>query len=269
MMSSARTLARILREGFGALVEHVVLHPFVERVALARDLIPLLVEAVVARVIALRIGRERAARHLDHMTDGPVRQHHGVAAAFGEFVDALLDRHDLALGGELRRLLIAEYALDHDVALAVGALRMDHGDVRPVRRDRGELLPGERAHDRFDIRTDLRQVGADVAAEDGERKTRRAGLIGVCHRGVRVLLDFDLVRPALLGRLAEAMQRADAGVAAPGDDEPVDAAHADHLIVNQIRRHTDERQMLAALPDDLVYGRLLYEISAGWERGSG
>ena len=50
------------------------------------------------------------------------------------------------------------------------------------------------------------------------------------------------------------MQRADAGIAAPGEHELVDAAHADELVVDQVRRHADQRQALALLADHLVAG---------------
>ena len=198
--AAARCFARILGEGLGAFLQHVFLHPGEEAVALARDPVPLLVEAVVARVIALRIGREGAARHLDHMADGPVRQHHRVEAALRQFVDDLFHRHDRALGGEHRFLLHAEHAFDHDVAGLVGALRVDHRHVRTVRRNGGELLAGERAGDVFDVRIDLGQVAADIAAEHRKRQTRGARLIGVGHGGVRVLDDLELMRPAVLDR---------------------------------------------------------------------
>ena len=123
-----------------------------------------------------------------------------------------------------------------------------------MRGHRRQLLAGERAGDALDVRVHLRQVGADVAAEHRARQARRARLIGVGHGGVGMLLDLERLRPAILDRVAQAVQRADAGIAAPGEDELVDAAHADELVVDQVRRHADQRQVLAALADDLVAG---------------
>ena len=40
----------------------------------------------------------------------------------------------------------------------------------------------------------------------------------------------------------------------------VDAAHADHLIVDEIRRHADQRQVFASLADDLVAGGMRNEM---------
>ena len=70
-----------------------------------------------------------------------------------------------------------------------------------------------------------------------------------------MLLDRERLRPAVLDRVAQPVQRADAGIAAPGEHQLVGAAHADQLVVDQVRRHADQRQVLAALADDLVPGR--------------
>src|SRR5262245_25001228 len=70
-----------------------------------------------------------------------------------------------------------------------------------------------------------------------------------------MLLDGDGSGPAILVGIAEAMQRADPGIADPGEDQLVGAAHADELVVDQVGRHPDQGQMPAALADDLVAGR--------------
>ena len=72
---------------------------------------------------------------------------------------------------------------------------------------------------RADGRVDLRQVDALVAAEHREGQVGGARLVGVGHRGVAVLLELERLRPAVLDRVAQAVQRADAGIAAPGEDE--------------------------------------------------
>src|ERR1700677_5100348 len=58
--------------------EDMLLHPGLERLALARDGVPLLVESVVARIIALRVGRKRSTLHFTHCADHPGWQHHRV-----------------------------------------------------------------------------------------------------------------------------------------------------------------------------------------------
>src|SRR6476620_182910 len=60
-------------ERLRSLVQHVCLHPAQEGVALARDLVPGDVEAVVTRIIAVRVGRMGAARHAGDGADGPAR----------------------------------------------------------------------------------------------------------------------------------------------------------------------------------------------------
>ena len=44
------------------------------------------------------------------------------------------------------------------------------------------------------------------------------------------------------------------------------AAAADHLVVNQIGRHPDQRQIREPLPDDLVAGRDRNQVSEALER---
>ena len=207
--------ARMHGKGLGAFFQHVTLHPGEERIALARDGVPCLVEAVVARVIALRIGRKRAARNLDDVANRPVRQYHRIEAAAPEIIHDLLHRHHRTFGGEHGFLLHAEHALDQHIAGSVGALGVDHRHVRPVRRYRRQLLAGERAGHPLDLGIHLRQVAADIAAENGARQPGRAGLIGIGHGGVRMLFQFQLLRPAVFHGIAESMQRADARIATP------------------------------------------------------
>ena len=159
------------------------------------------------------------------------------------------------LRGQHRFLLDADDAFDEDVAGAVGLLRVDDRDVRAMRRHRGQLLAGERAGDELDVRVDLRKIGAAVAAEDRARHAGGAGGVRVRHRGMAVLFDLERTRPAAFDGVAEAVQRTDAGVAAPREDEPAGAAAADHLVVQHVGRHSDERQIREALADDLVARR--------------
>jgi hypothetical protein len=95
-----------------------------------------------------------------------------------------------------------------------------------------------------------------VATQHCERQAGGAGDVGVGEPGVAVLLDLERLRPALLDRIAQAVQRADAGIAAPREHELSGAAHADQLVVDQVRRHPDQRQILPALADHLVAGRM-------------
>ena len=100
----------------------------------------------------------------------------------------------------------------------------------------------------------LDQVRPDVSAQHSEREVR-----GTCthsrrrHAGVGVLFDLDGLRPAVFDRIAQAMQRSDARVSAPGEDNLLDAPGSDKLVVDQVRRHAaDHREIALALPDDLV-----------------
>ena len=79
-----------------------------------------------------------------------------------EAVDDFLDGDDGAPRGEHRFLLNADDALDEDVALAVGLLRVNDGDVRPERRHRGERLAGERTGHRPVARVDVGEAAGCV-----------------------------------------------------------------------------------------------------------
>ncbi len=66
---------------------------------------------------------------------------------------------------------------------------------------------------------DRREVGADVAAQHAERQPRRAGAIRRRHARVRVLVDRQRRGPRVLDGVAQPVQRADAGIAAPRERE--------------------------------------------------
>src|SRR5258707_777365 len=73
--------------------EHVSLDPGGKALALARDLVPLLVKRIVVLIIAQRVRGKRAAPHLAYRAHPPSGQPHGVRLR-GEPIDDLLDRDD-------------------------------------------------------------------------------------------------------------------------------------------------------------------------------
>ena len=84
-----------------------------------------------------------------------------------------------------------------------------------------------------------------------------------------MFVDFERSRPRILDGIAQAMQRADAGIAAPGERELARGADADQLVVEQIGRHAHEMQVPPALPDQLVAGRERDEVREALEREAG
>ena len=108
----------------------------------------------------------------------------------------------------------------------------------------------------LDARIDLGEIDADVAAEDRARQPSGARLVGIGHGGVGVFLDRERLRPAVLDRIAQPMQRADPRIAAPGEDKFLGAAHAYELVVEEVRRHLDQRKAAPLLADHLVAGRI-------------
>ncbi len=211
-----------------------------KRVAVGGDLVPFEIGGIVARIVAVRVGRMRAAGHDRDGVDGPVRQDGQIGVQTVEIVDHLLDRHHDALGRQRRFLLDADDAFDQHVAFPVGLLRMDEGDVGPERGNGRQFLAGERAGDRFDVRIDRGQLGAPVAAEHRAGQAGGARLIGLGHAGMAVFLDLDRARKAVLDGVAHAAQQADAGIAGIGEDHFLREAHADHLVVDDVGRHADQ-----------------------------
>src|SRR5579862_4271084 len=97
----------------------------------------------------------------------------------------------------------------------------------------------------------------------------RAGLVGEGELRVRVLGERERLWPAVLHRIAQAMERADAGIAAPGEGEPRSAAHADQLIVDEIGRHADQMQIPPTLAHDFLSGGERDEMGEPLERHAG
>jgi hypothetical protein len=133
-------------------------------------------------------------------------------------------------------------------------LGVDEGHVGTDRGDGCQLFAGERTGNRLDVRIDLRQFGATIAAEDGAGQSGRARLIGVGHGGVAMFLDLQRVGEAVLDRIAHPAQETDAGIAGIGEDQLFRHAHADHLIVDQIGGHADQGEISESLTDRLMRG---------------
>ncbi len=239
--------------------------PAGERVPVPADRVPCLVVVVVALVVVLRVGRVGAARHLGHPGHRPGGQHHRAGAGL-QLGHHLLDRDQAAPGREHGLLLHAGDAPHLHVAGPIGALRVHDRHVRVERGHGHQLLPGERAGDRLDGGGVRGQVGAPVAAQHRERQAGRAGHVPVGHAGVAVLLQFQRHRPGVLHGIAEPVQRADPGVATPGEDQLACAAGADHLVVDDVRGHPHQGEVPPALADDLLPSRHRNQVREALQR---
>src|SRR5215475_8189246 len=69
-----------------------------------------------------------------------------------------------------------------------------------------------------------------------------------------MLLNFERRRPVMFNSVAQTVERADARIATPGKNQFPRAAGADELVVNDVGRHADEGEILAALTNDLMTG---------------
>ena len=105
-----------------------------------------------------------------------------------------------------------------------------------------------------------------VAAKDTEREVRRTRRIAGGHARVRVLIELERSRPAGLNRIAKPVERTDAGVPAPGENERAGAPHPDHLVVDDVGRHADEGELASALPNQLVTRGVRNEMREAFER---
>ena len=70
----------------------------------------------------------------------------------------------------------------------------------------------------------------------------------------------------MLDRVAEAMQRPDARVAAVGEHKLARRTDPDHLVVEQIRRHPDQLELASALAKQLVACGEWDQVSEALER---
>src|SRR6516225_8264338 len=122
--------------------------PLLECVALARDGVPGLVEAVVSLVVTMRIGRESATRNAAYGSQSPIWQDAGVWPGF-EIVHDLFHSGDGFFGGEHRFFLHPENTPEQDVSLAVGFLRVNDGDIGLDRGNGRQRFSGERALNEF------------------------------------------------------------------------------------------------------------------------
>ena len=105
------------------------------------------------------------------------------------------------------------------------------------------------------------------------RGSRRKGrpdapaVLGVRHCGVTVLLDVE----ADAATRARSHLGSDGTIPTPGlpahEKTSLRAdAHPDHLVVDQVGRHPDQRQITTLLPDDLVPGGEWDEMGEALQR---
>ena len=195
----------------------------------------------------------------------PRRKDHRVQARARKRLDDLLDGHERSPGREHGFLLDPDDALEEHVALPVGFLRVNDRDVGSMGRHGRERFASEGTGDEFHVGVHAGQIGAEVAAEERRRHAGRASGVGMGHGGVTVLLNLNRVRPSALDGIPQPMERPHAGIAAPGEHELPGGAAADHLVVEQVGRHPDQREIAKALTDDFVPGGERNEVGEPFE----
>ncbi|MNX87170.1 hypothetical protein D3C86_1190840 [compost metagenome] len=81
-----------------------------------------------------------------------------------------------------------------------------------------------------------------------------------------VFFDFQRVWPLLLDRVTQTMQRTDARVTAPGENQLAGTTGTDQLVVDQVRGHPHQGQVFLALANDFVTRRRRDQVSEAFER---
>ena len=163
-------------------------------------------------------------------------------------VHEVLAGDDHALGGHPRLLADAERAPCVRAALRVAALDVKDGHVRPHGADVHQAV------DLFDVRIRAQDVAAEERPRRQVRHVPRRGPERHRDREVGVVVDLDRPRDPLLGGAPVAVAKPFGNVAHPGGGDTAHAAGADELVEQGVRDGSDELEVLAALPDQLVSG---------------
>ena len=149
---------------------------------------------------------------------------------------------------------------------AVGLLRVDDADVGPERRHGGELLAGERAG---------RSARRAYARRGRCRRSRAAPRRGGSPPRPRMRRPCPACEcsSSSSGRgqpcsTASRNRWSDPTPGLPPQEKTSLRAQpiADQLVVDQVRRHADERQVAAALADQLVPGRVRDQVREALQR---
>ena len=81
-----------------------------------------------------------------------------------------------------------------------------------------------------------------------------------------VFFNRERRRPAGLYRVAKPVQGTHARISAPGKNQPRSASHPDHLVVNQIRSHANQREVAPPLANQLVPRGKRYQVRESFQR---
>src|SRR5262249_16922133 len=76
----------------------------------------------------------------------------------------------------------------------------------------------------------------------------------------------ERARPVVLLGIPETMKQTEPWIAGPRKDELLGAAHADHLVVDDIRAHPDQREVPALLPNNFMARRKGHYMTAAFHR---
>jgi hypothetical protein len=153
-----------------------------------------------------------------------------------------------------------------NVAKLVGTLSMDDRDVRVHGPNSCDALSGKWTLNGSQGGRVCHQIGIGTATKNPKRQPRSPSHKCSGETGMRMFFNLEWTRPVLLHGIPEPMQQSETGVPGPGKNEFFGAAHADHLIEDNVGAKPDEGQIAALLPDDFVSCRKWDEVTKAFKR---
>ena len=221
-----------------------------ERVAVAADGVPGRVEVVRPRGVAERVRRVRASGHLADRADCPARQTTapgcgGSSSTISSTVT--IERAEASIVSFWTPMMPQSWTLPCRSARCAWMIPTSGRSAGTA-----AALAGERAPDRPDRACARREVGAAVAAQHAERQARR-------HRPpTRPAIPAWSAPRCRAAAASRARRRRGSDAASrrrgcrPTRRQACARAHPDQLVVDQVRRHANERQLASRLADQLV-----------------
>jgi len=83
---------------------------------------------------------------------------------------------------------------------------------------------------------------------------------------MRIFFNLERTGPVVLFSIPEPMKQSEAWITGPRKYELPGATHSDHLVVNNIGAHTDEREIPALLPNHFMARGERHQMTESFER---
>src|SRR6266700_427925 len=138
------------------------------------------------------------------------------------------------------------------VSLLIGPLCLDNCHIRVERGHHCHFSIPIGAFNKLNLLINTWHVRAKVASQREEREASCSGNVAPYHAIMGVFFKFKWSGNVFFDGTTKAMQWANAGVAQVAEHHLPRYACRHHLIVDQVRRHPNQRQVAAVLANDLM-----------------